>query len=46
LGLNQDFTPKFVKTFSELGGLTIKALDAFHSAVKAKKFPTKKESYS
>lgn len=46
LGLNQDFKPKFVKNYSNLGQQVIKALDQFNSTVKAKKFPTKKESYS
>ncbi len=45
LGLNQDFKPKFVKNYTQLGTLAIKALNQFDLQVKNKKFPTAKESY-
>ena len=45
LGLFSDFTPKFVKKYSNLGSIIDESVKQFSKDVKSRKFPTKKYSY-
>lgn len=45
LGMNQDFKPKFLKTYANGAEFIIKAFDQFHKEVINAEFPTEKESY-
>lgn len=46
LGLNQNFKPKFLKTYLDGFQMISKALQTFHEEVQNKSFPSQKESYS
>ena len=46
LGMNQNFKPKFVRTFMNGFEQIQTALNEFHEQVQTKKFPSEKESYS
>jgi len=46
LGMNQNFKPKFVRTFLNGFEQIQSALDDFHQQVQTKNFPSDKESYS
>ncbi|HPI39471.1 MAG TPA: 3-methyl-2-oxobutanoate hydroxymethyltransferase [Pseudobdellovibrionaceae bacterium] len=46
LGMNTDFSPKFVRRFMNAEELFLKAFNQFHTEVKEVTFPTEKESYS
>ena len=45
LGLNQDYIPKFVKKYTNIGEDSRKAIREFIKEVKENKFPTKEHSY-
>lgn len=45
LGMNDDFHPKFVRRFSEIGDAVVSALDDYDRAVKDSTFPSCKESF-
>ena len=45
LGLYTDFTPKFVKKYSNLESIIDKSVKQFSEDVKNHKFPTKRHSY-
>jgi len=45
LGLFGNFTPKFVKKYSDLESIIDKSVKQFSKDVKGRKFPTKKYSY-
>lgn len=45
LGMNNDFTPKFLKKYLDGFDVIKQAFDSYHTDVLAKKFPTDKESY-
>lgn len=45
LGLNQEFKPKFVRRFAELGEQTVSALQAYSDAVKEGTFPNAEETF-
>ena len=46
LGLFQAFTPKFVKKYADLAGLTISALREYIDDVRSERFPAPEHSYS
>ena len=46
LGMNQDFRPKFVRQFSDIGHCVQEALGRYDDAVKSGTFPAMEESYS
>ena len=46
LGIFQAFTPKFVKKYADLGGQTLKALQAYIDDVKKGTFPEDKHTYT
>ena len=46
LGLNPDFTPKFLRRFGELGHATIEALNAYSEDVRGGAFPAPEHEYS
>ncbi|MCF8721022.1 3-methyl-2-oxobutanoate hydroxymethyltransferase [Nitrospina gracilis] len=46
LGLNQDFTPKFVKRFAELGEAVQSALRSYVDEVQTGTFPTAEHTYN
>jgi 3-methyl-2-oxobutanoate hydroxymethyltransferase len=45
LGLNIDFHPRFVRTFADIGGEVLAALDSYDRAVKAEQFPAEEEAH-
>lgn len=45
VGLNQDFSPKFVKRYAELGGAVQKAVDAYIGEVRQGAFPGPEHAY-
>ena len=45
LGLFDDFTPKFVKRYADLKGVTAKAVKTFIAEVREQKFPGKEHSF-
>jgi len=45
LGLNTDFKPKFVKTYSNLSSQVKEAITQFSKEVRASKFPSKEHSF-
>jgi 3-methyl-2-oxobutanoate hydroxymethyltransferase len=45
LGMNMDFTPKFVRRFADTGRCILDAVGHFDQAVKAGSFPAAAESY-
>jgi len=45
LGMNLDFTPKFVRKYAEMATIMNKAVAGYISDVKSKQFPTEEESY-
>ena len=45
LGLYNNFTPKFVKKYSNLSQIINKSVEQFSKDVRSSKFPTKKHSY-
>ncbi|MCO4759902.1 MAG: 3-methyl-2-oxobutanoate hydroxymethyltransferase [Myxococcales bacterium] len=45
LGLNPEFTPKFLKRFAELGALTRAALSAYRTEVRSGDFPGQEHEY-
>jgi 3-methyl-2-oxobutanoate hydroxymethyltransferase len=46
LGIFQAFTPKFVKKYADLGGETLKALQAYAEDVRQGRFPEPKHTYT
>ncbi len=46
LGIFQAFTPKFVKKYADLGGETLKALEAYAEDVRAGRFPEPVHTYN
>ncbi len=46
LGIFQAFTPKFVKKYADLGGETLKALQAYAEDVRQGRFPEPKHTYA
>ena len=46
LGLNPEFTPKFLKRFGELGVATKTALQRYRAEVRAGTFPAQEHEYS
>ena len=46
LGLNPDFTPKFLKRYAEVGQTTVDALGAYKAEVRAGTFPAAEHCYS
>jgi len=45
LGLFDDFRPKFVKRYAELGEIMTAAVKSFIEEVRAQKFPGKEHSF-
>ncbi len=45
LGFNEDFCPKFLKKYAELGRATREALDTYVTEVKASEYPTEEYSF-
>jgi 3-methyl-2-oxobutanoate hydroxymethyltransferase len=45
LGLTEDFRPRFVRRYAELGSETVRAVEAYVRDVKAGAFPSESESY-
>ena len=45
LGLQNEFSPKFLRRFLNSGTLTVEAVDAYCHAVREKTFPNEKETY-
>lgn len=45
LGMNGDFKPKFVRTFTNGDVCTVEALNLYHRAVQDRSYPSEKESY-
>jgi len=45
LGLTQDFHPRFVRNYANLGDEILRAVAQYTKDVKEKNFPTEKESY-
>lgn len=46
LGFNEDFSPKFLKKYAQLGHITKQALKAFNDEVKAGEYPTEEHSFT
>lgn len=45
LGLFDDFSPRFVKRYAELGELALEALSAYRQDVEARRFPASEHTY-
>jgi 3-methyl-2-oxobutanoate hydroxymethyltransferase len=45
LGLNKDFSPKFLRRYADLNSVVLTAVETYINDVKAKKFPNLTESY-
>lgn len=45
LGFDQDFSPKFLKKYADIGATIKSALDTYDLEVKTKKFPTQEHSF-
>lgn len=45
LGMNLDFTTKFVRKFAEMGNSSIESFNEFHTAINANQFPSPEESF-
>lgn len=45
LGLDPDFTPRFVRKYAQLSGMVLTALEEYAADVRERKFPADKESF-
>jgi 3-methyl-2-oxobutanoate hydroxymethyltransferase len=46
LGLDPDFTPRFVRKYADLSGTVLKALEGYAADVRGSEFPTDKETFT